>query len=121
MKILNRSNAFSKILSGNLFTKSALLFKHRVNLTLSTILQYKVKVVIILVVVVKPENARRNQNATADYCGCGDNHCFVGGLATAAKLILISVDSLLCGVGFFSPWVVQLYSRTVIHYFYDMA
>ena len=53
MKIRTSGNAFPKILSCNLFTKSALFLKHRVDLSLGTILQYQVKIIVILVVVVQ--------------------------------------------------------------------
>jgi len=56
VKILNRCDTFSKILSSNLLAKSTFLFEHGVYLTLCTVLKDKVKIVVILVVIVQLEN-----------------------------------------------------------------
>jgi len=56
VKILHGSDALTKILSCDFFTKSTLLLQHRVDLPLCAILQDEVKVIIVLVVVVQLQN-----------------------------------------------------------------
>ena len=53
MKVLHGCNALSQILGSKFLAKTTLLLKQRIDLTLGTVLQNKVKIIIVFIVIIQ--------------------------------------------------------------------